>query len=72
MWNIKLTNKMRNRQLEHELERIATYDKRELYIDITIEGYYLNINDNFFYYSSIKDLVLDCIELSKRFDLVFV
>lgn len=34
--------------------------------------YHIDINAYLYAYDSINDLVLDCIELSRRFELVFV
>lgn len=63
---------MKNKDLEYELGIITNYaNKRIKIIDFGIE-YWLFINDNCFLYYSLSDLVLDCIEISRLFELEFV
>lgn len=63
---------MRNQQLEHELERIINSDTVNIESWSNEDGYYLQINGNGYLYHILNDLMLDCIELSRRFNLVFV
>jgi len=66
---------MRNQQLEHELERIDSYDEirvKAYESESSEESYYLDSNDNSYTYYVLSQLISDCIELSKRFELVFV
>lgn len=64
---------MINQTLEENLPYLSSNGVIKIETDCTeIFTYYMGINSYLYDYDSINDLVLDCIELSKRFELVFV
>jgi len=65
---------MNNGNLQNDLEKISSYDDIRCSIgtEFMDSEYRLEINDSSYLYYCIEDIVLDCIELSKFFELKFV
>lgn len=70
MLNTKLINKMKNQQLEQDIDRMNGVI--EIKISSNIYRYSFETDYNIYIYDSVSDMMSDCIELSRRFELVFV
>lgn len=63
---------MINQNLENDLDFLTNNRVIQIELYPYSGGGLVEINCKTYSYNSLTDLILDCIELSKRFELVFV